>query len=511
MRYLLLLFLLHGLISSVAGQASNPLDVTFADNGELNLSFGSSHEIMSGVALLSDGRIIVAGAVHVSTTEGVRVARLLADGTLDTSFGIGGIMELPDSQFQSNHPVSAFTAPDGDVMVVSGGWGFATKSELAVIWKFDSDGNPDQSFGTEGRVIIPEFSLYVWYMRPFMDADGTLYITGMHYDHPLGAPGLLVIDPSGAVDFDFALEARLLLKGTFDGFDWRIRRLTDGNWILFGYGNTFGYPLEYRMVRVFEDGSVDESFGIDGLVEVQGGITDVMDLDDGSLLLIQKEGEVDLARLTPEGHPDITFGNAGVMDLPGEQGYRMFHRDINGAISAWGAVSDQNIGFYYYISQLDDSGYPISDQIDTPDAVIDRFLYVPWFGQLVNQPDGKIVLSGRSSVYGVGVKTYVARIDPALVVGVESADMESRSFLMSPNPCRAGDQLTMELSPDMVHDLRNVTLCSLSTGQKHDVSVIPFHAEAGVAFELPQVAAGVYVISVHTDSQSLQSRLVVME
>jgi hypothetical protein len=63
----------------------------------------------------------------------------------------------------------------------------------------------------------------------------------------------------------------------------------------------------------------------------------------------------------------------------------------------------------------------------------------------------------------------------------------------------------------MVHDLRNVTLCSLSTGQKHDVSVIPFHAEAGMAFELPQVSAGVYVISVHTDSQSLQSRLVVME
>jgi uncharacterized delta-60 repeat protein len=504
MKNIIVLFLLQGLISSVVGQ-TNPLDVTFASDGELSLSFGTSNEAMCGVALLPDGRIMVAGASESNDSEGVRVARLFPDGSLDTSFGVDGMMELPASDFQYNYSVFAFTASDGDVLVLSGGWGGSSDSERVTIWKIDSEGELDPDYGENGLVTIPEFSMYWWYMWPIIETDGSIYLPGVDFSHPLDVPGLAVISPQGEVNMDFATDARLLLDGDFL---FRMIRLQGGGWVFFGFGDT---TTDNKIVRTGPNGEIDPMFGNDGVLIVENGFGDLIELEDGSLLMTRGSADGDLMRINPAGEPDITFGNVGNVDLPGEFQYYRFHRDFLGEISVWGSIDIGEEGNNYYFSRVNEFGYPVTDNPDSPDGLIERILYPPSLGQMVNQPDGRILLSSRSPAPGEGVKAYVARIDPALVVGVESADMESRSFLMSPNPCRAGDQLTMELSPDMVHDLSNVTLCSLSTGQKHDVSVIPFHAEAGMAFELPQVAAGVYVISVHTDSQSFQSRLVVME
>ncbi|MFN8777104.1 MAG: hypothetical protein ACK5XV_10090 [Flavobacteriales bacterium] len=494
-----------------AGQGINPLDVIFANQGEFSISFGSSNEVMSGAALLPDGRIICAGSAELNT-DGVHVAMLHPDGTLDDTFGDSGIIQLPESVKSMNHPVNAFTAPDGDVIVVTGGWMGSPSTEYANAWKFGPDGTLDSDYGINGMVTIPEFSLFWWFMRPTADEDGRVYIPGEHYDHPLEAPGLAVIEPDGTVDFDFALEARLLLKGEFAWVSWRMVRLMDDGWILFGTAESESDPPQYRMVRALADGTVDESFGIDGLLQSETGFGDVIGLSDGSLLLTQGSSLGDIKRLTAQGDPDITFGSAGVVDLPGEFGYYRLHRHWDGTLSAWGTRMEPGDPVHqYFFSRLDEAGYPMNDQMDYPDGVIDRFLYPPSFGQLVNQPDGKILLSGRSPINAVpGVKAYLARIDPSLTVGIASPELSPVSARVYPNPCQSGDAIILQLQDVPVHAIQTVKLYSLASGAREEVHAFAGPSGADPKWILPECASGVYLLEVITGKAIYQSRVVVM-
>jgi len=76
------------------------LDQTFANSGRAAAPkglFGSSENRGLGVALQSDGKILVLGARYDdnAVTHGY-VMRLTPDGTLDTGFGSGGAIFLPD-------------------------------------------------------------------------------------------------------------------------------------------------------------------------------------------------------------------------------------------------------------------------------------------------------------------------------------------------------------------------------------------------------------------------------
>jgi len=496
MKTLLALLLFAVVAGRSAGQGINPLDVTFANEGEFSISFGSSNEVMTGAALLPDGRVICAGSAELNT-DGVHVAMLHPVGTLDDTFGDSGIMQLPESVKAMNHPVNAFTAPDGDVIVVTGGRMGSPSTEYANAWKFGPDGTLDPDFGTNGIVSIPEFSLYWWLMRPTSDESGTLYIPGDHYTHPSEAPGLAVIEPDGSVDFDFALEARLLLMGEFGWANWRMVRLMDNGWILIGtVYDEWGSPRN-RMVKALVDGSVDQDFGNNGLLESENAIGDVIGLSDGSILLTQDDNHGDNKRLTAQGDPDITFGAAGVSDLPGDYSYQRFHRSIDGSISAWGVRSElADTIDQYFFSRLDDAGYPTSDQMEVPDAVVDRFLYPPFIGQLVNQPDGKILLSGRShelATLGSGQKAYLARIDPSLTVGIASPEVSSLSTRVYPNPCQSGDAIILQLQEVPVHAIQTVKLYSLASGAREEVHAFAGPPGADPKLILPECAAGVYL------------------
>jgi uncharacterized delta-60 repeat protein len=514
MKTLVALILFAVVAGRSAGQGINPLDVTFANEGEFSISFGSSNEVMSGVALLPDGRIICAGSAASNSTTGVRVAMLHPDGTLDVTFGNDGVIQLPESGSIGNYSVHAFTDPDEDIYIVTGGYSGWPTAEYAYIWKLGPDGSLDTEYGNNGVLTIPEFSLYWFEMRATADEEGRLYIPGLHYEHPLGAPGLAVIDPNGIVDFDFALEARMLLKGPYWNVAWRLVPLMDNGWILIGRVQDEWGSLRYRLVKALSDGSVDENFGINGLLESETVIGDVIGLSDGSLLLTQTNDLGDIKRITSQGEPDITFGAAGVVDLPGAYNYYRLHRHVDGTLSAWGTRFELGDPVQqYFFSRLDELGYPFSDQSEVPDAVVDRFLYPPSLGQMVNQPDGKILLSSLSSDIvepGSGIKTYLARIDPSLTVGIASPEVSPVSTRVYPNPCQSGDAIILQLPGDAVHAIQTVKLYSLASGAREEVHAFAGPSGADPKLILPECATGVYLLEIITGKAIYQSRVVVM-
>lgn len=132
------------------------LDSGFHDatsgSGRVNISPpGGSDASAHAVAIQADGKILVAGQVSVAGVVHPVVARLSPDGSLDGSFGSGGIVVATD------HPDNAIYTgvaiqPDGKVVVV-GRQTATSAGRSSVIRRLNSDGSPDPAFGSGGAVI----------------------------------------------------------------------------------------------------------------------------------------------------------------------------------------------------------------------------------------------------------------------------------------------------------------------------------------------------------------------
>jgi uncharacterized delta-60 repeat protein len=126
------------------------LDTTFGSGGEVVTSFGQA-SYTTALLLQPDGKLIVTGDMDPpSGGHFWEVVRYNANGTLDSSFGSGGIVSGTfgagaDGEGAALYPSG--TANAGKIAVVglvSGGWGMA---------RYNADGSLDGTFGTGGEVV----------------------------------------------------------------------------------------------------------------------------------------------------------------------------------------------------------------------------------------------------------------------------------------------------------------------------------------------------------------------
>src|SRR3954469_9270809 len=123
-------------------------------NGFLDTSFGSGGRITfsreryaEDMAVGSDAKIAVVLNTGLSDSERLHVARYTANGTLDASFGGDGEVEIANAhgEFGSNIVVQ----PDGKIVV--GGEEF---NDSMFFYRLNTNGSLDTSFGVGGKVVI---------------------------------------------------------------------------------------------------------------------------------------------------------------------------------------------------------------------------------------------------------------------------------------------------------------------------------------------------------------------
>ena len=116
-------------------------------DGSLDASFGSgglvvedlsSFDYFFDLALLGDGTIVASGYLM----GGSKLLRYLADGTLDPSFATGGIADLP----VSGYPTSLIVESTGDFVVA------IEMAGAVAITRLTSEGIVDTSFASRGKL-----------------------------------------------------------------------------------------------------------------------------------------------------------------------------------------------------------------------------------------------------------------------------------------------------------------------------------------------------------------------
>ena len=146
--------------ANVAGQtdwavarysANGSLDTSFDGDGKLTIAIGAgnAYDEPRAVAVQPDGKIVVAGFTVTSGNDlAIALVRYNADGSLDGTFGIGGIVTT-NLGASSESASGLALQPDGKI-VVAGSSGSAF-----LLARYDTGGILDTTFGTGGIVTTP--------------------------------------------------------------------------------------------------------------------------------------------------------------------------------------------------------------------------------------------------------------------------------------------------------------------------------------------------------------------
>lgn len=128
------------------------LDATFgsgATAGVVTINLGGD-EVGQGVALLADGRMILAGYRNASGLNTGILIRLNGDGSIDGTFGVAGIASTTiGGQSYAVHGLAI--QQNGRIVTVGAAGTYGTTRFAAS--RHDADGTLDTSFGTGGTVV----------------------------------------------------------------------------------------------------------------------------------------------------------------------------------------------------------------------------------------------------------------------------------------------------------------------------------------------------------------------
>jgi uncharacterized delta-60 repeat protein len=136
--------------------ANGKLDLSFGDHGSTITSFGpNSSAYARGVAVQADGRIVAAGAAYIGKTWWFVLARYLPDGALDQSFGNGGLVATHFTNSVSAEANAIAISRQTGKLIVAGVAQFGPgHSRFALACYLPHDGSLDASFGVAGEATI---------------------------------------------------------------------------------------------------------------------------------------------------------------------------------------------------------------------------------------------------------------------------------------------------------------------------------------------------------------------
>jgi uncharacterized delta-60 repeat protein len=181
------------------------LDASFGTGGEVSTSFGSTNNGANSVTLQADGKIVAAGASDNS--ENLALVRYNVDGSLDASFGSGGMVTTSVPNGSGSAAESVKIQPDGKILVAGYSFVLGSNTDFVLV-RYNSDGSLDSSFGTGGKVETELGSIADAANSLVLLPDGKILVVGTTGDRPVGSAG----DQPG---LDFAL-ARYNSDGSLD-------------------------------------------------------------------------------------------------------------------------------------------------------------------------------------------------------------------------------------------------------------------------------------------------------
>lgn len=274
-----------------------------------------------------DSGIVLAGTRNDSVQKDIQILKYLPDGKKDQSFGDHGTVIYAGAAGKDDYAFGVTHDAEGNILVA--GREHNGHDPDILLLRYTADGKPDKTFGQNGVVRYSGPGNGTDSARGVVvEQDGRILITGemntsMHkemvalryyangtQDDLYGTNGIFILNRSADKDsYGFAI-----------ALDDAENAVITGGTVVPGDKNS-----SIATVRLLPNGSPDPAFGTDGLALYQGqaGGPDygnwVSIMPDKKILVTGAEtdsgGSYDIVvlRYNPDGTPDTTFGENGVV------------------------------------------------------------------------------------------------------------------------------------------------------------------------------------------------------
>ena len=403
--------------------AAGDLDSRFGNGGVAITDFAQTEDYAFGIALQSDGKIVVSGQSGIYPDLHSALARYNRNGRLDSTFGTGGKVVVTFNSV-SDYLFAVAIQSDGKIVAAR-----STSGTAVLLARFNADGSLDQAFGTNGSVETTFGDQSAAGSAIVVQADGKIIVVGVSGAGPyseLNDFALVRYNSDGSLDQSFGSGGKV--KTHFPGVDntgssaTSVALQSDGKLVVGGsYKKNDRTPHQFALARYNSNGTLDSSFGQAGKAMTRLGLGDAYSFG----IAVQSNGRIVLAgystttldhdfslvAYTANGMLDSTFGNGGSVttDFSGatdDIAYAMTMQS-DGKLVVAGRTGDypQNdfaVARYSSDGQLDQT-FGVGGKVVSDFSSIDQAYDVAL------DSNGKIVLAGVAFANGANFDFAVAR------------------------------------------------------------------------------------------------------
>lgn len=306
---------------SLCAWDTTPVDTTFGIDGIATAPPAGPHDNSAdAMAMQTDGKIVVVGRSESENTIGhddLTVVRFHADGSLDTSFGGDGVVTSVIKNYSQGFSVALQS--DGKIVVAGRAWEGAAFNSVVVLVRYNADGSLDGSFGSGGIVTLGSGDEPAEAWAVAIQGDEKVVAVG-YWD---GARRIARFNTDGSPDTSFDGDGNALIDLYDMSFKSGVAVQSDGKILV--VGNEWVAPSDWAsaVVRYNADGSLDTTFDDDGKAVINVGsmfelATDVVVQANGKVVVVgalwgAEDRTIVLLRYTSDGSLDASFGDDGVV------------------------------------------------------------------------------------------------------------------------------------------------------------------------------------------------------
>ncbi len=310
--------------SIIRYNSDGSVDTTFGTNGRRYADVGGRPDILPVILLQPDGKLVLVGTSQNANTNMIAIFRFNSDGSNDPGFGANGVVtwNFTTSGSRGDTPNDAMLQPDGKILI-AGGW----EGTAFCVGRFNANGSVDTSFGVGGNVCAS--TLGTGTMNGIaLQPDGKIVASG-RYATSFNSPSDMVVfrfTANGAVDTTFDGDGYAVIDFAA-GYDEAFRPIVlgDGRIMIAGRaGSNTSTQYSFGIARLNADGALDPTFDGDGKATAFPENTpgterySFLRSPDGKFLIARWRRqnpaistESQIARFNADGSIDSAFGNGG--------------------------------------------------------------------------------------------------------------------------------------------------------------------------------------------------------
>jgi uncharacterized delta-60 repeat protein len=217
------------------------------------------------------------------------VARYLQNGEMDFDFGNLGVIQRVTTDLEGE-AYSVVIQKDNKIVITGYSISSATNNEEITLIRFTENGNIDKSFGNKGLVITEISDEKDVGESVAIQRDGKIVVVGATDHKPTTDIVLIRYNEDGSIDYSFGINGIVItdIKSSMD-IGKSVAIQSDGKIVVGGFTHIIN-KFFITLLRYDSNGDLDPTFGDNGIVitEINGrrGKMDMVMQNDGKIILV---------------------------------------------------------------------------------------------------------------------------------------------------------------------------------------------------------------------------------